>query len=183
MDLVQPALAYLDGYVAALRRGWAADTTGNRTSVDELGDIEADPDAFLSGLDDRAGSGPPIRLPDGTNVARLPGFRMWMWDDEFCGSIGLRWQPRTGELPEHVLGHCGYSVVPWKRGRGYATAAVRQLLPLARQIGLPYVELTTDIDNAASQRVILANGGALVGRFTEPAAYGGGPALRFRIPL
>ena len=64
--------------------------------------------------------GPPIVLPDGTTAARLPGFRLWLWDTEFCGSIGLRWQPGTSELPAHVLGHIGYAVVPWKEGHGYA---------------------------------------------------------------
>jgi len=49
-------------------------------------------------------------------------------------------------------------------------------------LGLPYIELTTDIDNLASQKVITANGGVLVERFTKPAAYGpDSPALRWRI--
>jgi len=41
-----------------------------------------------------------------------------MWDDEFAGSIGFRWQPGTSALPPHCLGHIGYAVVPWKQGRG-----------------------------------------------------------------
>jgi predicted acetyltransferase len=45
------------------------------------------------------------------------------------------------------------------------------------------VELTTDIDNVASQRVIQANGGRLVERFQKPAYYGGGDSLRYRIDL
>ena len=48
-----------------------------------------------------------------------------MWDGEFCGSIGFRWQPGTTDLPRHVLGHIGYSVVPWKRRLGYATRGAR----------------------------------------------------------
>jgi predicted acetyltransferase len=114
-------------------------------------------------------------------VARLPGFRRWMWDGEFCGLIGLRWQPGTVELPPHVLGHIGYAVVPWKQRLGYATRALRLLLPEARQLGLPYVEITTDADNVASQRVIEANGGRLVERFGKAAMYGGTESLRFRI--
>jgi predicted acetyltransferase len=106
-----------------------------------------------------------------------------MWDGEFCGTIGLRWQPDTTELPSYCLGHIGYSVVPWKRNHGYATAALRALLPHARSVGLPYVELTTDVVNLASQRVITANGGVLVEEFTKPATYGGAPSLRFRIVL
>ena len=61
--------------------------------------------------------------------------------------------------------------------------ALGLLLPLARAQGLLFVELTTDPDNTASQRVITANGGVLVEHFTKDAAYGGTPGLRFRIDL
>lgn len=116
-------------------------------------------------------------------MPRLPGYRRWLWDGEFCGAIGLRWQPGTPALPPTCLGHIGYSVVPWKRGRGYATRALGLLLPEARREGLPYVELTTDAANVASRRVIEANGGVLVETFHKPAAHGGAEALRFRIAL
>jgi predicted acetyltransferase len=57
------------------------------------------------------------------------------------------------------------------------------ILPLAREQGLPFVDLTTDVDNVASQRVILHNGGQLVEHFLKPPSHGGIPALRFRIQL
>jgi predicted acetyltransferase len=55
------------------------------------------------------------------------------------------------------------------------------LVPEAREQGLAYVELTTDVGNVASQRVIEANGGTLVERFHKPVVYGGAESLRFRI--
>jgi predicted acetyltransferase len=100
-----------------------------------------------------------------------------------CGVISCRWQKRTAALPAHVLGHVGYSVVPWKRRRGYGTDALRQFLPIVRAEGLPYIELTTEPANQASQRVITANGGVLVERFTKGPEYGGGTGLKFRIAL
>jgi predicted acetyltransferase len=106
-----------------------------------------------------------------------------MWDGEFCGSIGFRWQPGTSELPVHVLGHIGYSVVPWKQRLGYATRALALMLEEARREGLAHVEITADEDNIASQKIVVANGGVLVERFAKPAVYGGKPSLRFRIPL
>jgi predicted acetyltransferase len=86
-------------------------------------------------------------------------------------------------LPAHVLGHIGFSVVPWRRGKGHAKRALGLMLEEARAVGLDSVELTTDPKNLASQRVIAANAGILVESFNKLAAYGGGEALRFRIQL
>jgi predicted acetyltransferase len=182
--LVAPSLENLPEYKAALERGWSPDDVrGAEAAREELEEIEVDAAAFVDGQDDPEARGPPIPLPDGSTVPRLPGFHRWLWDGEFCGQVGFRWQIGTSALPAYVLGHIGYGIVPWKRRRGYATQALAQLLPIARERGLTYVELTTDPDNVASQKVILANGGTLVGRFRKEAAYGGTEALRFRITL
>ena len=106
-----------------------------------------------------------------------------MWDGEFCGSIGFRWQPGTTELPPHCLGHIGYEVVPWKQRKGYATAALRLLLSEVKDVGLPFVEITTDPDNMASQRVIEAAGGTLYEKFVKPPQFGSKPGLRYRIAI
>lgn len=182
MKLVWPSREYLLSYVAALERGWSPDNVrGQIAAREELLRIAADADAFLASLVAREAKGEAIALPDGTTVPRLPGYRRWLWDGEFCGSIGFRWQPGTEALPPHCLGHIGYAVVPWKQRRGYATRALRELLPEARAVGLRYVEITTDPANVASQRVIEANGGVLVEEFVPPAAFGGEPKLRYRV--
>ena len=183
MQLVWPSVEYLPSYVRALEQGWSPDNLRPEAAREELDRIALDAKRFLAEQVDREAKGPPIHLPDGSTVPRLPGYHKWMWDGEFCGSIGFRWQPGTTALPPHCLGHIGYSVVPWKRGRGYATRALELLIPEARKEGLAYVELTTDADNIASRRVIEANGGKLVERFNKPAEYGGAPSLRFRIFL
>lgn len=183
MELVWPAAQYLSGYVQALQRKWSPDNLRPEVATDHLARIAQDPARFLAEQVDREAKGPPIVLPDGSTVPRLPGYMQWMWDGEFCGSIGLRWQPGTTELPPYCLGHIGYSVVPWKRQRGYATRALELLLPQARDEGLAYVELTTQVDNIPSQRVIEANGGEVVERFHKSHAHGGAESFRYRIPL
>ena len=184
LELLRPAASHLPGYAAALERGWSADNVrGAVAAKEELEQIREDPERFIERMTDREAKGPPVVLPGGSTFPRLPGFRLWLWDGEFCGSIGLRWQPGTSELPPHVLGHVGYAVVPWKRRRGYATRALALLLPYARNEGLPHIDITADPDNVESQKVILANGGVLVERFKEPAPYGGHEALRFRVHL
>jgi predicted acetyltransferase len=182
--IVVPALDHLPSYVQALERGWSADhLRGDAAAREELARITRDPVAFIAAQDDRDARGGPVTLPDGSTAPRLPGFKRWIWEGEFCGLIGLRWQPGTTALPPHYLGHIGYAVVPWQRGRGLAQQALAQMLPLAREAGLPFVELTTDTSNLASRRVIEAQGGWLVERFTKPAAYGGHEGLRYRIDL
>jgi predicted acetyltransferase len=174
----------LPSYRAALERGWSPDNVrGKVAAAEELRKIAKDSAAFLSSLVDREARGDPVTLPDGSKVARLPGYRRWMWDGEFCGSIGFRWQRGTEALPPYCLGHVGYAVVPWKQRRGYATAALRLLLAEAGAEGLRYIEITTEPENIASQRVIEANGGVLVEHFTKPAQFGGTPGLRYRIAL
>ena len=181
--LVRPTAAQLPGFVAALRAGWSPDNLRPEAAGEQLAQIAADADAFLAQQYDPDGRGPAVTLPDGSRVPRLPGFVLWMWDGEFCGVIGLRWQPGTEALPPYCLGHIGYSVVPWKRRRGYATRALGAMLPRARAEGLRFVELTTVAENRASRRVIEANGGVLVERFQKPEAYGGAEGLRYRIAV
>lgn len=182
MQLIRPTVQHLDSYRAALCRGWSADNVrGAVAAAEELALIAADPIGFVAGMEDREAKGPMVTLPDGIQAKRIPGFRRWMWDSEFCGSISFRWQPGTTELPPHCLGHIGYAVVPWKQGQGIATRALAALLPEAWAVGLPFVELTTDPENFASRRVIEANAGVIVENFTKPAQFGSKPGLRYRI--
>ncbi len=178
LKLLTPRRALLSDYAKALETGWSPNTTRN-VSPEHLQSIGADPDTFLRDLLDLAGI---VILSDGTEVPRIPFRLFWLWDGDFCGSINLRWQPGTQALPEHVLGHVGYSVVPWKRGRGYATAALRMVLAEARSVELGQIEVTTDVRNVASQRVIEKAGGRLIEHF-ESGHHGAVTKLRFVIDL
>lgn len=185
MSLITLDVARLPAVVSALERGLHPDNTRGETGArDLIARIETDPAAFLAAQDDPEARAGDITLADGSVIKRLPGLHRWMWDGEICGVIGFRWAAAgVPKLPPHVLGHIGYAVAPWKRGRGYATRSLALMLPIARDVGLPWVELTTDEGNLASQKTILRNGGRLVGKFDKAAAYGGGPALRYRIDL
>jgi predicted acetyltransferase len=181
MRLVWPADEYLPGYRDALERGWSPDNLRPEAGKEELAQLLADPKAFIARQVDHAGAGAPVVLADGTVVPRLPGYRRWLWDDEFCGVIGFRWQRGTSELPSYVFGHIGFAVVPWKRKRGYATKALALLLDEIPRDDFEYVELTTNVSNVGSQRVIEANGGVRVGTFFKSAAHGGAESFRYRI--
>ncbi|MGZ2404143.1 RimJ/RimL family protein N-acetyltransferase [Rhizobium ruizarguesonis] len=149
--LLPPDLANLSGFEAALAAGWSPDPrrAGDEAYVhSELQWLRQDRSRLLDDLIPdgrwRAGSGsPPL-------TTRL----FWIWDGEFCGSISLRFQAGTEELPQEVSGHVGYSVVPWKQRNGHATAALRLLLGVAAKEGLDRLVILCNEDNDASRRVI-----------------------------
>jgi len=182
-ELVFPRAEHLPSYIRALEQGWSPDNLRPEASREQLNAIHADPDGFIARMVDREAKGGPVTLPDGREAPRLPGFVKWMWDGEFCGSIGFRWQPGTAELPDYCPGHIGYAVVPWKRGNGYATKSLALILDDARAEGLAYVELTTDASNAASRRVIEANGGVLTEEYKKAPGYCAEDGVRYRVDL
>ena len=184
MQLVWPSIEYVASYEAALRRGWSPDNVrGDIAAQEELAKLAQSPQQFVESLVDREAKGDPIPLPDGSEVERLPGYHLWMWDGDFSGVIGFRWQFCTCDLPPHCLGHIGFTVVPWKRNRGYATRALALLLREVRKEGLDYVDLTTDADNVISQKVIQKNGGIFIEQFRKPEEYGGEDGCLYRIYL
>ncbi|OJT99814.1 MAG: hypothetical protein BGN83_08760, partial [Rhizobium sp. 63-7] len=175
----------LDAYQAALRGGWSPNTTRN-VAPQQLAAIAADPDAFLA---ETCGGPGRIRLPDGREVDRIPGPTRWIFAEDrperpFIGSINLRWQEKDGRpilaLPEHVLGHVGYTILPAFAGHGYATAALAAMLGVAHEAGLPEITITCDATNHASRRIIEKNGGRLIETFVAPL-YSPDQRLRFLV--
>src|SRR5262245_21867 len=99
VQLVKPALDYLPSYLDALRRGWSFDNIrGAEAAREDMRAIDRDPRRFLDSLDDVEAKGGPVTMLDGSKWPRLPGYRRWIWDGEFCGSINFRWQPGTNAL-------------------------------------------------------------------------------------
>lgn len=56
-------------------------------------------------------------------------------------------------------GHCGYSVRPSERGKGYAKEMLRLNIRNAMALDIPKLLVTCNATNKASEKTILANGG------------------------
>lgn len=183
MLLRTPDLAGLPQYLDALRRGWTPDRDEDFDGANELIQrINSDPQQFLASLSNPQGGGPPVQLADGTLVPRLARARYWIWENSYCGDINLRWQPGTSELPPYCDGHVGYAVVPWQRGRGLATGALRELMATARGHGLSWIEVAMDTANIASVRTAEAAGAQLHQEYLA-VEQGGVLARRYRLFL
>ncbi|PXW89174.1 putative acetyltransferase [Streptohalobacillus salinus] len=61
-------------------------------------------------------------------------------------------------------GHIGYSVAKDKRRQGYGAQMLALTLDACRRLGLQRVLVTCDVNNEASRRTILKNGGVLEDR-------------------
>jgi predicted acetyltransferase len=183
MEMVKPQETHLASYTDALKRAIALGTINIERAQTKLSEIAADPKSFLAKQEDPEALGGDIRLPNGIYVPRIPAKTRFLWDGEVRGTINFRWQVGTTELPDYYLGHIGFEVFSWKRNMGYASEALRLILSEAIELGMPFVELVTNVENPSSQKVIAKNGGVLFERFIQPQAYGGVDGFKYRIYL
>ena len=93
----------------------------------------------------------------------------------------LKLRHRLTPALENRGGHIGYFVRPSARGQGVATRMLALALDRARASGLSRVLLTCDIDNHASARVMVKNGGVRTTDSTDPGT--GLPLARYWIDL
>ena len=87
-------------------------------------------------------------------------------DGRVVGMLQIRHS--LNEYTEQYAGHIGYSVRPSERRKGCATAMLRDALPLCRDMGMKRVLVCCKVENEASRRVILKNGGVYDATVTEP---------------
>ena len=131
--------------------------------ADENGFINDYPDInredFDSALDCLIANSIGEQLPDGY----VPATTYFLWnDDDIVGEFQLR-----HHLCESLIcgaGHIGYSIKRNERGKGYGTAGLKLTILEAKKI-VPEDEiyLRVNKDNIASQKVMLKNGGKIVG--------------------
>jgi predicted acetyltransferase len=140
--LVAPTVAVRESYLAGER----ADCLLRGTPTEWLGRAADDFAGFVAA---RRG----VRTRWG-----VPSTVFWYVSGEhYIGTLVIR--HRLTPALAKVGGHVGYHVVaPWRR-QGHATRMLAAGLVECARLGLGRVLLTCAVDNEASRRVILANGG------------------------
>lgn len=180
--LIEPSLLNLSDFEEALARGWSPDPRRqqDKTYIEaELETLRHDRAGFLT----RFTSGEIVATSISNRELQRVAVRLfWIWDGEFCGYAALRHIPGMIQLPLHVPGHIGYSIVPWKQGRGYATQALQLLLPIAAHAGLATISVICNENNLASRRVIEKAGGVLDRIGTDPSDSPTITKLFFHLP-
>ena len=94
----------------------------------------------------------------GTQVSSTTYFAIRESDHKLVGIIDLR-----HHIDHPILGtwggHCGYTVRPSERGKGYAKEMLRLNIQNAERMGMVKLLVVCDETNTASEKTILANGG------------------------
>ncbi|HEV2637296.1 MAG TPA: GNAT family N-acetyltransferase [Actinocrinis sp.] len=99
----------------------------------------------------------------------------WVDGDEYLGRIAIRHELNDALREEG--GHIGFDVRPTARQQGHASAMLRAALTVCSSLGIEEALLTCVLDNAASRKVIEANGGVLQSKDHSE------PRLRFLINI
>lgn len=94
----------------------------------------------------------------GTSVPSTTYFAIRESDNRLVGVIDLR-----HHIDHPILGtwggHCGYSVRPSERGKGYAKEMLRLNMQNAKRMGISKLLVVCNETNAASEKTVLAAGG------------------------
>ena len=148
---------------------YAEDIWAFRQEIFESGDNEDDMFAGCISLDTSSSAEEWIKICSlrkseetcesvGTSVPSHMFLAVRKSDDRIVGIIDLR-----HHIDHPILGtwggHCGYSVRPSERGKGYAKEMLRLNILKAKELGIKKMLVTCNVDNTASEKTILANGG------------------------
>ncbi len=157
IELIEPDIAY------------AEDIWDFRKEITESDDTDEDKFAGCSGLDECESAGEWVKKCKlrkneetcksvGVNVPSNTYLAVRKEDNRVIGIVDLR-----HHINHPILGtwggHCGYSVRPSERRKGYAKGMLKLNLQKAKDLGISKFLVTCEETNIASEKTIISNGG------------------------
>lgn len=91
----------------------------------------------------------------------VPQTSYWLYDDEKPVGYGRLRSPLNDKLAQ-TGGHIGYAVRSSERKKGYGNKLLSLLLVECEKIGLNKVQIGANVDNIASNKIILNHGRMLI---------------------
>lgn len=166
--LVPPQACFKASFLAALAEFQQQDGSHQN---DDLAWIEANFDTFLDDLRYRETN---------PTVGRVPEVVLWLVEaDQFIGRASVRLA--LNDSLRQIGGHIGYEIRPSMRQQGYGRLICKLALEHARTRGITRALITCDANNAASRKVIQANGGQFDRAVSLP--HYRAVVLHFYVPL
>ena len=148
--LLRPTAKYIPQYEAYRRE--CLDFGGRMDGAGSLRRLESG----RAWLDEVERFSRPETVPEG-KVVSTQFILVREADDRLLGMLQLRHD--LNDYLRRIAGHIGYSVRPSERRRGYAKRMLAMALDEARKLGLERVMISCSVENEASRRTILSNGG------------------------
>lgn len=148
--LLRPTAKYIPQYEAYRRE--FLDFGGSMDGAGSLRRLESG----RAWLDEVERFSRPETVPEG-KVVSTQFILVREADDRLLGMLQLRHD--LNDYLRRIAGHIGYSVRPSERRRGYAKRMLAMALDEARKLGLERVMISCSVENEASRRTILSNGG------------------------
>lgn len=150
--LVEPDIIYKDQYIKMIEK-WRDSGQELEPWVlnEDYEDFEAMVKRFRS-----------LKENKNVEVGFVPSTTFWLYDNEsksLVGAVNIRHY--LNEIFEKVFGNVGYGVAPWKRGKGYATEALRLSIDVCKTMGMDKILVCCFEKNIPSIKVIEKNGGIL----------------------
>lgn len=112
-----------------------------------------------------------IAKGEGLEEGRVPSLTylcMRQFDQKMVGICNIRHNLNQPFLI-NFAGHIGYSICLSERRKGYAKEQLRLAFKKSEQLGVKKVLVTCDVNNFASERTIMANGGIFENTYVEPS--------------
>jgi len=105
MQLIQPTVDHLQSSLQTLERGWNPLYYNHTVPLTLIEAMKKDPERFIFFHHDPTSESCAQKFKDGPTKPSIPSITKWMWDGDYAGSIYIRCQYGTTDLPLDANGH------------------------------------------------------------------------------